>query len=495
MAALRERGVVSVAVYSEADRDALHARLADEAIAIGPAAAAESYLSVERLVDAARRAGADAVHPGYGFLSESPRFAKAVEDAGLTFLGPRPETIDLLGDKRRARAVAQRVGAPVVPGWDGDAADRAGARAAAGRMGFPVLVKAAAGGGGKGMTRVDRPEDLDAALETAARVARSAFGDASVYVEKLIDRPRHVEVQILGDGEGNVVHFFERECSLQRRHQKIFEESPSPALDGPTRERLTAAAVAIAREVRYRSTGTCEFLLDPSGAFHFLEVNARIQVEHPVTELVTGRDLVQAQLDVAMTGTLPFSQSAIHCRGAAVEARVYAEDADAGFLPQSGRLLRVELPAGPWIRVDHGIAAGDVVTPHYDPLLAKILAQGADRAAAWHRLSRALEATVIHGPVTNLAFLRELAARSDVLAGDFHVASVEEKFMPERESRLTHGGEDLLAAAAALADRFDLAADAANGGAAVTAGPVMHGGAADPFDTLAGWRHPGLGGA
>lgn len=494
LAALRERGLASVAVFSEADRGALHVRLADEAVEIGPAAATESYLKIETLVDAAQRTGADAVHPGYGFLSENAKFAQAVEDAGLAFLGPRPETLALLGDKRRARAVAQRLGVPVVPAWEGGPGEGAAARAAAKAMGFPVLVKAALGGGGKGMTRADRPEELDAALEAAARVARSAFGDASVFVEKLIDRPRHVEVQILGDGEGNVVHLFERECTLQRRHQKVFEESPSPGIDATQRAQLVTAAVAIARDVRYRSAGTCEFLVDPAGEFYFLEVNARIQVEHPVTELVTGRDLVQAQLDVATLGRLPWAQEEIVLRGAAVEARVYAEDPDAAFLPQSGKLLRVELPAGPWLRVDHGIAKGDVVTPHYDPMLAKILAQGADRATAWRRLAGALEATVIHGPVTNLAFLRDVATRRDVLAGDFHVGSIEETFIPERAKRLARDGEgDLLAAAAALADHFDLASDGSENGGPTSSTTSRAAGAPDPFDSLAGWRHPGLG--
>jgi acetyl/propionyl-CoA carboxylase alpha subunit len=490
LAALRERGLASVAVFSEADRGALHTRLADEAIPIGPPPAMESYLGIERIVEAARQAGADAIHPGYGFLSESEGFARAVEAAGLVWVGPRPETIVLFGDKRRARDVAMKAGVPVVPGWEGEASDLAGAARAAKQMGFPVLVKAALGGGGKGMTKVQREEELAGALGTASRVARSAFGDDAVYLEKWIERPRHVEVQILGDGEGNVVHLFERECSLQRRHQKVVEESPSSGLDDATRRALTEAAVSVTSAVRYRSSGTCEFLLAEAGRFYFLEVNARIQVEHPVTELVTGRDLVQAQLDVAEKGRLPFAQKDVHARGAAVEARLYAEDPDAGFLPRSGDLLRVEFPSGPWIRVDAGVTSGDVVTSHYDPLLAKVIAYGADRATAWRRLGRALEGTVVHGPTTNLAFLRELVAREDVIDGRYDVESIESKFLPERLARLEHGGEDLLVAAAALADRFRLT----GGGLA----PVQNGGAkrggADPFDALAGFRHPGLGG-
>ncbi len=487
IAGLREAGIASVAVYSEADVQALHVRAATEAVPIGPAPAAESYLVIEKIVEAAKSVGADGVHPGYGFLAENAGFARAVEDAGLVFLGPRPDTIELLGDKRRARAVAQKVGVPVVPGWEGEPSDLAGAQAAAAEIGWPVLVKAAMGGGGKGMSRVDDAGGLEEAMSAAARVASSAFGDASVFVEKRVDRPRHVEVQILGDGEGNVIHLAERECSLQRRHQKIVEESPSPALDDATRTALTEAAVAIGREVKYRSAGTCEFLLDPEGHFYFLEVNARIQVEHPVTELVTGVDLVQEQLHVASTGALRLRQEEIVPRGAAVEARVYAEDAEKGFLPSTGVLLRVDFPRGPGLRVDTGVSAGDEIGTHYDPMIAKIVAWGVDREQAWARLARALDETIVHGPVTNLSFLRWLFAREDVRAGDYHVASVEEDFLPDRENGAT---PELLLAAAALADRFGLdAAPAASGTRANGDTAAVRG----PFDTLTGWRHPGLG--
>jgi acetyl/propionyl-CoA carboxylase alpha subunit len=488
IAALREAEIASVAVHSDVDREAMHVRAADEAVEIGPAAAAESYLAIEKILEAAAATSADTVHPGYGFLAENARFAEAVEAAGLTFLGPRPETIALLGDKREARAVAAKTKVPVVPGWEGDAADRSGAAAAAQKMGWPVLVKAALGGGGKGMTRVDGPGELSAALDTAARVAASAFGDASIYLEKLIVRPRHVEVQILGDGEGNVVHLFERECSLQRRHQKVFEESPAPSISEKTRRALTKAAVAIGKHVKYRSAGTCEFLVDADESFWFLEVNARIQVEHPVTELVTGRDLVRAQLEIARDGRLPFAQADVSAAGCAVEARLYAEDPDAGFLPQSGDLLRVELPSGPWIRVDCGVATGDTVSPHYDPMLAKIVAFGSDRETAWRRLTRALGQTVVHGPVTNLDFLREVSSRPEVIAGDFHTQSIEDEWMPERERRLAGGTEDLLAVAAALADRFGLTGEGAST-------PLRSDGrepVSDPFSTLAGWRQRGL---
>jgi acetyl/propionyl-CoA carboxylase alpha subunit len=303
--------------------------LADEAVVIGPAAATSSYLDVARVLDAARATGADAVHPGYGFLAENAEFAGAVERAGLTFVGPRPDTIARLGDTRRARELAERVTVPVVPGWTGEPDDLAGAARAADAMGWPVLVKAALGGGGKGMGLVHDRSELREAIGTAARLASSAFGDASVFLEKAILEARHVEVQIVGDGEGDVVHVLERECSLQRRHQKVFEESPSSAVTPETRRRLTEAAVAIGREVRYRSAGTCEFLLDADERFYFLEVNARIQVEHPVTELVTGRDLLQAQLSVARGDGIGFAQSDVSARGVAVEARIYADDPDA----------------------------------------------------------------------------------------------------------------------------------------------------------------------
>lgn len=485
MAALRERGIVAVAVHSDADAKAAHVRAADEAIAIGPAPAVESYLVIDRIVEAARAAGADAVHPGYGFLAENAAFAAAVEKAGLVFLGPRPDTIELLGDKRRARALADKVGVPVVPGWEGDAADLPGAKKAAAAMGFPVLVKAALGGGGKGMTRVDDEAGLEDALAAASRVAASAFGDAAVFLEKRIAKPRHVEVQVLGDGQGTVIHLAERECTLQRRHQKIVEESPSSAIDGKTRDALTGAAVALCREVKYRSAGTCEFLVDADGRFYFLEVNARIQVEHPVTEQVTGVDLVHEQLHLAETGSLRLTQGDIAPRGFAVEARLYAEDADRGFLPGNGRLLRADFPGGGGIRVDAGVAAGDEITTHYDPMIAKITATGADRDAAWTRLARALDETIVHGPVTNLAFLRWLVAREDVRRGEYHVTSVEEDFLPQRSTET----DEMLVVAAAVAEKAGFARErgaAAGGGGAARADD-------DPFAALGAWRQAGLG--
>ncbi len=484
MAALREADLRSVAVYSKADASALHVRTADEAVCVGPAPAAESYLNLPVLVQAARDAGCDAVHPGYGFLSENAAFARAVEEAGLIFLGPRPETLELFGDKRRARAIALEAGVPVVPGWEGDPSDVDSARAAAEEMGWPVLVKAALGGGGKGMTSVDDGAALADALEAAARVAASAFGDASVFLEKRILKPRHVEVQILGDGEGNVLHLGERECSLQRRHQKILEESPSSVLDDATRSALTSAAVALGCAAKYRSAGTCEFLLAPDGRFYFLEINARIQVEHPVTELVTGVDLVHEQIHVARTGALRLSQDDWRPRGVAVEARVYAEDADRGFLPSSGPVLRAEYPTSPGVRVDAGVETGDEIGVHYDPMIAKVVAWADDRETAYRRLARALDDTIVHGPVTNLAFLRRLLARDDVRAGDYHTGSVEESYLAPPEPP-----DDLLVAAVAAADQLGLSGHGPSAPNADAGDAELP----DPFATLAGWRHPGLG--
>ncbi len=485
IAALREEGLASIAIASEADRRARHVRLADEAVVIGPAPASESYLAIETIVRVARERGAWGIHPGYGFLAENARFAEAVERAGIVFVGPKPQTLALLGDKRAARALAVRAGAPIVPGWEGSAADRKGAARAAAELGYPVLVKAAWGGGGKGMTKAQDTMELGGALESASRVAASAFGDDAVYLEKWIDGARHVEVQILGDGDGGVVHLFERECTLQRRHQKVFEESPSPSLDDATRARLTETAVAIGREAKYRSAGTCEFILDERGRFSFLEVNARIQVEHPVTELVTGCDLVREQLRLALGGGLPFAQEKIQARGVAVEARVYAEDPERGFLPQSGELARVDWPSAPGVRVDAGVDSGDVVSPHYDPLLAKVVAHAPTRAEAWARLAHALDTAVVHGPRVNLDFLRDLARHPDLLAARFTTRSLEDALLPEwLAARASDGAHASLFEAAAKLIAPKLGARAAATGDA--------GRAVGPFESLAGWRHPGL---
>jgi acetyl-CoA carboxylase biotin carboxylase subunit len=406
----REMGIATVAVHSDADVDAPHVLACDHAEPIGPAPPAESYLRVDALLAAARRSGADAVHPGYGFLSEDAAFARAVLDAGLTWVGPAPEVVAAMGDKVGARERMRAAGVPVVPGVESD--DPAEIAA----LGFPVLVKAAGGGGGKGMRRVDGPEALVEALAEARSEARAAFGNDRVYAEKLVVRPRHVEVQVLGDRHGTVAHLGERECSIQRRHQKLVEESPCVALDPDTRARLCAAAVAAAKAVNYEGAGTVEFLLDEDGRFYFLEMNTRIQVEHPVTEMVTGIDLVREQLRVAMGEPLGYTD--VPATGHAIECRVVAEDPVVGFLPSPGTILRWRAPGGPGVRVDAGVAEGSVVGLHYDPLLAKVIVHGPTRDAARARMARALAELVVLGVDTTAELLRDVVSSEMFARGD-----------------------------------------------------------------------------
>jgi acetyl/propionyl-CoA carboxylase alpha subunit len=485
-ATLHEMGIRAVAVYSDADRGALHTRVCDEARRIGPAEARESYLDIAAVIAAAKDSGAEAVHPGFGFLAENAAFAEAVEAAGLVFIGPTPGQIRDMGDKRAARAIAGKAGVPIVPGAEGDDADALAT--AAKRIGYPVMVKAALGGGGKGMRAVADEASLREAVESAQRLARSAFGDAAVYLEKRVERARHIEVQVLGDGHGNAVHLFERECSLQRRHQKVVEEAPSPAIDPATRERMTEAAVRLAESVKYRGAGTIEMLRAASGEFYFLEMNTRLQVEHPVTEFITGIDLVRAQVHVAATGTLPFAQDQVKRHGHAIEARVYAEDAARGFLPQAGTALRVRWPHGPFIRVDRGLEAGDEVTVHYDPMLAKIVAYGSTREAALARLTGALDPVRLHGVVTNLPFLRALVRARDVADARIDTEWIEREFLPGFESLMQAPAPDLALAAAAIAETLGVGRVRAS----ETAGPAAP---ADPFATLGPWRQSGLGDA
>jgi 3-methylcrotonyl-CoA carboxylase alpha subunit len=406
--ACREMGIASIAVYSEADANGLHVRSADQAVAIGPARAADSYLSIPRLIDAAHASGADAVHPGYGFLSENAAFAEACEQAGLVFVGPPAAVIARMGSKIEARRLVSAAGVPVVPGETPEDQSDRGLREAIERVGLPALVKASAGGGGKGMRTVRDAAEIDGAVQAARREAGAAFGDATLYVERLVDRPRHVEVQVFGDAHGQVVHLFERDCSAQRRHQKVIEESPSPAMTPALRTRMTGAAVAAARAVGYRNAGTIEFLVDRSHAFYFLEMNTRLQVEHPVTEQVLGVDLVRAQLLVAGGQPLPWMQDQLAQRGHAIEARVYAEDPAQGFLPQAGRLLRYVEARWPGVRVDSGVTEGDEVSVHYDPMIAKVIATAATRDVAIARLAAALREFSIEGVRTNLPFLVRL---------------------------------------------------------------------------------------
>jgi len=428
--ALREANIRSVAVFSDADRDALHVRMADEAEHIGPAPSSASYLSMERILNAAKKHGADAIHPGYGFLSENPDFASACETAGMVFIGPPPDAIRRLGSKTAARVLAKQVGVPVVPGSEQAATDIAQARRLARELGYPVLLKAAAGGGGKGMRRVEAENELEPSIREASSEAERAFHNGEVYIEKVIEHPRHVEIQIAGDRYGNVIHFGERECSVQRRHQKIIEECPSPfiAEHPELRAAMGDAALRIARQAGYFNLGTLEFLVDQCGNFYFLEVNTRLQVEHPVTELVTGHDLVQLQLRLAAGDGLPFSQEDIQWRGWAMECRVCAEDPENQFFPSPGKILQLREPAGPNIRVDSGVYAGWTVPLEYDSLLAKLIAWAPDRHTAIHRLLRALKEYAIAGVQTNLSFFRELLEDEDFRQGKIHTGFIADFF-------------------------------------------------------------------
>jgi acetyl-CoA carboxylase, biotin carboxylase subunit len=415
--ACRELGLGTVAVFSEADREALHVLMADEAYPIGPPPATESYLVIERIVHVAKAAGADAIHPGYGFLAENASFAEACNEAGLTFVGPPPPAIRAMGDKTAARRLAREVGVPTVPGTlEPVTSDQAAARAAR-ELGYPVMVKAALGGGGKGMRLVRDPEELGAALRMARGEAGSAFGDASIYLERAISEPRHIEVQIMADADGHVVHLGERECSIQRRHQKLVEECPSAAVDAALRERLGEAACRVARAAGYVNAGTVEFLLDAEGNVHFLEMNTRLQVEHPVTELVTGLDLVRDQLRIAAGEPLGYTQQDVRWRGAAIECRINAEDPLAGWLPSPGTITGLRVPSGPGVREDSGIYEGYTVPRYYDTLLAKLIVWGADRNAAIDRMARALAEYRIVGVRTTLPILGRIIAHPDFRAG------------------------------------------------------------------------------
>jgi len=424
---VREMGIRGVAVYSDADREAPHVAAADEAVALGPPEPASSYLDSGKVLEAARSTAAEAIHPGYGFLSESPAFARAVGEAGLAFIGPPPEAMSLLGDKVAARRFLRARGVPVVPGTVEPAADAERLAAAARGLGYPVMVKAAAGGGGKGMRRVERPEDLAEAARQGSSEARAAFGDGTVYLEKALHAPRHVEFQILADGHGQVVHLHERECSLQRRHQKLLEESPSPGLDPDLRRRMGEVAVQVARDARYRSAGTVEFLLD-GDRFYFLEVNTRLQVEHPVTEMVTGLDLVRSQIEIAAGAPLSLRQEEVQPRGHAIECRIYAEDPEQGFAPSPGRILLARAPAGPGIRWDGGVESGSEVGLHYDPILGKLVAHGPSREAAIGRMVRALEECAILGVATPVEFLLDVLRSAPFRAGKTHTRFLEEHF-------------------------------------------------------------------
>jgi len=423
-------GLRVIAVYSEADADALHVRVADEAHMIGPPAARESYLSIEKLITVARFTQAQCIHPGYGFLSENAQFAEACAAAGIVFVGPPPSAIRAMGLKDQAKALMEKAGVPVVPGYHGERQDAKFLKEKAYEIGYPVLIKAVAGGGGKGMRRVDKHAEFDTALEGAAREAQSAFGDPRVLIEKYVTAPRHVEMQVFADRHGNVIHLNERDCSLQRRHQKVIEEAPAPGMTAEVRAAMGRAATEAARAVGYEGAGTVEFIADgaqglrPNG-FWFMEMNTRLQVEHPVTEAITGLDLVELQFRVAAGETLPLAQSDVRIDGHAAEARLYAEDPERNFLPSTGKLTALEFPAGEGVRIDTGVEAGSVVSPYYDPMIAKVIAHGRDRGEALERLARALGDTVVVGPHANAAFLKALVSHPEFRAGRFDTGFID----------------------------------------------------------------------
>jgi len=416
--ACKELGISTVAVYSEADRDSLHVRFADEAVCIGPPPSKESYLVIPRIIAAAEITNADAIHPGYGFLAENPAFAEACRDNDIIFIGPSAEAIELMGDKAKAREVMERAGVPVVPGSEGTVESVEEGLEVAKEIGFPVMIKAAAGGGGKGM-RIARDErEFEASFGMAQAEAKAAFGDGRLYVEKYIENPRHVEIQVLADSYGNVIHLGERECSIQRRHQKLVEEAPSPAVDEKLRKKMGEVAVKGAKSIGYVSAGTMEFLLSPDGEFYFMEMNTRIQVEHPVTELVTGIDIVKEQIKIASGERLSIKQKDVKISGHAIEARINAEDPDKGFMPSTGKIVALHLPLGPGIRIDTHIYQEYVIPPFYDSLLMKLIGYGRDREEARLRLKRALEEMVIEGVKTTIPFHLKVVEHEDFIKGN-----------------------------------------------------------------------------
>ncbi len=451
--ACRELGLSTVAVYSDVDRTALHVRYADEAYYLGPPPAQESYLNIERILDIAKKSGAQAIHPGYGFLAENAEFAQACQDEGLVFIGPSPASIAAMGDKMQARARMEAAGVPVVPGTKAteDLRDEELIEAAH-RIGFPVMIKAAAGGGGKGMRIVRTPEEMPSALQLARQEAKAAFGDDRVYLEKLIEGARHIEVQILADAFGQIIHLGERECSIQRRHQKLLEEAPSPFVDKDEdlRRRLGEVAIRAARAVDYVNAGTVEFLMDKDKNFYFLEMNTRIQVEHPVTEAVTGIDIVKEQIRIARGRALRYSQKDIRMSGWAIEARINAEDPYNNFLPSTGKILYHSPPTGPGIRVDTGVFTGMEITPYYDPLIAKLIVWGENRAQAILRMRRALDEYKILGIKTNIPFHQRLLSQYRFLAGHFDTRFVEERFSMEEEDSLRELHPEIAALMATL---------------------------------------------
>jgi acetyl-CoA carboxylase biotin carboxylase subunit len=430
MRSAKEMGIATVAVYSEADRNALHVRYADEAVCIGPAASNQSYLVVEKIIDACKQTGAEAIHPGYGFLSENAAFARAVEKAGLVLVGPSPEAMEMMGNKLSAKAAALKYNIPMVPGTEEAISDIEEAKNRAIEVGFPILIKAAAGGGGKGMRIVENAADFEEQMHLAVSEATSAFGDGAVFIERYVGSPRHIEIQVLGDNHGNIVHLFERDCSVQRRHQKVIEEAPSSVLTPEIREKMGKCAVDVARSCNYTGAGTVEFILDENLDFFFLEMNTRLQVEHPVTELITGLDLVKEQIKIARGEKLSFTQEDIAMKGHAIELRVYAEDPATNFLPDIGTLETYRLPQGPGVRVDDGFEEGMEIPIYYDPMIAKLITYGENRAQAIERMIRAIDEYQITGIETTLGFGKFVMQHEAFTSGNFDTHFVKNYFQP-----------------------------------------------------------------
>ncbi len=465
--ACRDLGITSVAVFSDCDKTAYHVRMADEAYHIGPSPSTESYLVHDKIIDVARKSDADAIHPGYGFLAENATFAQRCADEGIIFIGPTAETIALLGDKLQARAAAREAGLPVIPGdtIEGDNLDQALKKAR--KVGFPVLIKAAAGGGGKGMRVVESAGDFEEGLKRASSEAASAFGDGRVFIERYLERPRHIEIQILCDQHGNCIYLGERECSIQRRHQKVIEESPSPVVTPELRRRMGEAAVKIARKTNYVCAGTVEFMVGQDLSFYFLEVNTRLQVEHPVTEMVTGIDLVREQIAIARGEPLCYRQEDIVLNGHAIECRIYAEDPENGFMPSTGKLKNYRIPAGPGVRVDSGVVIFNEIPIFYDPMIAKLVVWGKDRTEAVNRTRRALDEYRVSGPKTTIGFHRAVMDNGKFLAGDLSTSFLTEEYPDGRYTDMTDDLRESAAIAAAL-DKFTRERKITTGGRDVT---------------------------
>ncbi len=484
--ACRELGIPSVAVFSDVDRAALHVRKADEAYPIGPAPAAESYLRMDKILDVAKRSGADAIHPGYGFLSENAKFAQACADAGVKFIGPTPAAMEMMGSKTRARQEMEKAGVPFVPGTSQGLVSIEEAEQVAERVGYPVMLKAAAGGGGKGMRLVHKREDLRAAVEGAKSEAQRSFGDSEVYIEKAIVNPRHIEMQVLADEHGNTVWLGERECSIQRRHQKVLEEAPSPMVDPDMRRRMGEVAVRVAQAANYTNAGTVEFLVDQQKNFYFLEMNTRLQVEHPVTECITGLDLVHLQIHIAQGEPLPFKQEDVSIRGHAIECRIYAEDPDNNYFPSPGKITLLLAPSGPGIRRDSGMYEGWTVPIDYDPLLAKLVGYGTDRPQAIQRLQRALYEYFVAGIKTNISLFQRILSDPDFQAGKLDTGYLDRLMKQGKADPIAHhGSPEVAAIAAGLFAALDASAATRSSG---TAGIGQSGTTSTPALATSNWK-------